>query len=64
MIDHPNPRPVVEAAIYGAAGIAQHAGLTRLLLDRGADPNDEETPYHVAETRDNTVLKILLKAAS
>ena len=60
MIDHPNPRPVVEAAIYGAAGIAQHAELTRLLLERGADPNDEETPYHVIETRDNTVLKILL----
>jgi ankyrin repeat protein len=62
MIDHPNPRPVLEAAIYGAAGIAQHAGLTRLLLDRGADPNDEETPYHVIETRDNTVLKILLES--
>jgi ankyrin repeat protein len=59
-IDHPNPRPVLEAAIYGAAGIAQHAELTRLLLERGADPNDEETPYHVAETRDNTVLRILL----
>lgn len=62
MIDHPNPRPVLEAAIYGAAGIAQHAELTRLLLDRGADPNDEETAYHVAETRDNTVLKVLLES--
>ena len=62
MIDHPNPRPVIEAAIYGAAGIAQHAELTRLLLDRGADPNDEETPYHVIETRDNTVLKVLLES--
>lgn len=62
MIDHPNPRPVIEAAIYGAAGIAQHAGLTRLLLERGADPNDEETAYHVAESRDNTVLKILLES--
>jgi ankyrin repeat protein len=62
MIDHPNPRPIFESAIYGAAGIAQHAELTRLLLDRGADPNDEETPYHVAETRDNTVLKILLES--
>jgi hypothetical protein len=64
MIDHPNPRPVLEAAIYGAAGIAQHAGLTRLLLERGADPNDEETAYHVIETYDNTVLKIYLKAAN
>jgi ankyrin repeat protein len=62
MIDHPNPRPVLEAAIYGAAGIAQHAGLTRLLLERGADPNDEETAYHVIETNDNTVLNILLES--
>lgn len=62
MIDHPNPRPVLEAAIYGAAGVAQHAGLTRLLLERGADPNDEETAYHVIETDDNTVLKILLES--
>src|SRR4051794_6317335 len=45
MIDHPNPRPVLESAIYGAAGIAHHEGLTRLLLEYGADPNDEETPY-------------------
>jgi hypothetical protein len=60
MIDHPNPRPVLESTLYGAAGIAQHPGLTQLLLDRGADPNDEETPYHVVETYDNTVLKILL----
>jgi ankyrin repeat protein len=62
LIDHPNPRPITEAAIYGAAGIAQHADLTRLLLERGADPNDEETPYHVPETRDNTVLKVLLES--
>ena len=62
MIDHPNPRPVLEAAIYGAAGVAQHAELTRLLLERGADPNDEETAYHVAETRDNMVLTILLES--
>jgi ankyrin repeat protein len=58
-IDTP-PRPVHEAAVYGAAGLAQHAGLTRLLLEYGADPNDEETPYHVAETYDNTVLQVLL----
>lgn len=62
MIDHPNPRPILEAVIYGAAGVAQHPGLTRLLLDAGADPNDEETSYHVPETRDNTVLKILLES--
>ena len=58
-IDDP-PRPVREPAIYGAAGIARNPGLTQLLLDYGADPNDEETPYHAPETYDNTVLTILL----
>jgi ankyrin repeat protein len=59
-IDHPDSRPVFESAIYGAAAVGRHPGLTRLLLERGADPNDEETPYHVPETTDNTVLRILL----
>jgi ankyrin repeat protein len=62
MIDHPTPRPIFESAIYGAAGIAQHAELTRLLLERGADPNDEETPYHVPEGHDNTVMQIMLES--
>jgi ankyrin repeat protein len=61
-IDHPNPRPVFESAIYGAAGVARHAELTRLLLERGADPNDEETPYHVPESDDNTVMRVLLES--
>jgi ankyrin repeat protein len=58
--DRPNSRPEFEAVIYGAAAIAQHAELTKLLLERGADPNDGETAYHVIETRDNTVLRVLL----
>ncbi|MGD0226541.1 MAG: ankyrin repeat domain-containing protein [Terriglobia bacterium] len=62
MIDHPNPRPTFESAIYAAAGIVQHPELTRLLLERGADPNDEETPYHVPEGYDNTVMKIVLES--
>jgi ankyrin repeat protein len=62
MIDHPNPRPTFESSIYGAAGLAQHPELTRLLLKWGADPNDEETPYHVPETYDNTVMKILVES--
>ncbi len=62
MIDHPNPRPVLESAIYGAAGIAQHEGVTRSLLEYGADPNDEETPYHTAEGYDHAVLKVLLES--
>src|SRR5262249_23318174 len=35
--------PEFESAIYGAAGVAHHPELTRLLLARGADPNDSET---------------------
>jgi ankyrin repeat protein len=60
-VDH-EPHPEWESAIYGAAAIAQHPQLTRLLLERGADPNDEETPYHVVETYDNTVMKILVES--
>ncbi len=59
-LDEDPPRQVPETAIYGAAALAQNPGITRLLLEYGADPNDEETPYHVVETRDNTVLRILL----
>jgi ankyrin repeat protein len=51
-----------ECAIYGAAGIAQHPALTRLLLERGADPNDEETPYHVPETYDLSTLRVLVES--
>jgi ankyrin repeat protein len=36
--------------------------LTRLLLERGADPNDEEVPYHSPETLDNRALKILVES--
>jgi ankyrin repeat protein len=56
------PLPFWESAIYGAAGVAQHAGLTRLLLERGADPNDEETAYHAAEGYDHDVLRVLLES--
>ena len=54
------PAPEWESVLYGAAGVAHHAGLTRLLLERGADPNDEETPYHSPETDDNGALQALL----
>jgi ankyrin repeat protein len=56
------PRPHWESAIYGVAGLAQHTEMTRLLLARGADPNDEETPYHVAEGYDNAVMEILVES--
>jgi ankyrin repeat protein len=56
------PRPVWESALYGAAGVAHHAGLTRLLLERGADPNDEETPYHAPEGWDNSAMRVLVES--
>lgn len=55
------PDPEWESALYGAAGVAHHAELTRLLLERGADPNDEEVVYHSPETRDNAALRILVE---
>jgi len=59
--DH-QPAPQFESAIYGAAGVAHHPELTRLLLEHGADPNDGETPYHVIETRDNRAMQILVES--
>ena len=56
------PKPGWESALYGAAGVAHHAELTRLLLARGGDPNDEETPYHAPETHDNGALKALVES--
>ena len=51
-----------ESLLYGAAGIAHHAGLTRLLLERGADPNDDETPYHAPESYDNAAMQALVES--
>jgi len=60
-MDH-QPKPEWESALYGAAGVAHHAALTRLLIERGADPNDEEVPYHAPETHDNDALKVLVES--
>jgi ankyrin repeat protein len=56
------PEPTWESAIYGAVGLAQHPQLTRLLLERGADPNDDEAPYHAPETYNNEALKVLVES--
>jgi ankyrin repeat protein len=58
-VDDP-PNEFQETVLYGAAGLAHNPGLTRLLLEHGADPNDGETCYHAPETYDNTVVEILL----
>ena len=56
-----DPYPGFESALYGAAGVAHNASLTRLLLNRGADPNDEEAVYHSPETYDNDAMKALVE---
>lgn len=59
--DH-QPKPEWESVMYGAAGVAHHPELTQLLLEYGADPNDEETPYHAPETYDNRALDVLVRS--
>jgi ankyrin repeat protein len=54
--------PEFETALYGAAGVAQHAGLTKLLVERGADVNDEEACYHSPETSENDAMKVLVES--
>ena len=56
------PKAEWEAVIYGAAGVAFHPEMTRLLLERGADPNDGETPYHSPEGYDLSALKVLVES--
>lgn len=56
------PLPEWESVLYGAAGVAFHAGITHLLMEYGADPNDEEVPYHSPETYDNAALEVLLQS--
>jgi ankyrin repeat protein len=58
------PTATFESVLYGAAGLAQHAPITRLLLARGADPNDSEVPYHAPESYDLSVMNALLESGS
>jgi ankyrin repeat protein len=53
--------PEFETALYGAAGVAHHEEMTRLLLGRGADPNDGEAVYHSPESEDLGALKALVE---
>jgi hypothetical protein len=60
--DH-QPAPTFESALYGAAGVAHHAGLTRLLLARGADPNaGGEVAYHAPEGFDNEAMMAVVES--
>lgn len=50
------------SALYGAAGKSHHIGMTRLLLERGATPDDNESLYHSVESPDDTCTRLLLAA--
>jgi len=56
------PNPEWECALYGVAGVAHHPELAKLLLDRGADPNDGEVAYHSPETLDNRTIHVLVES--
>lgn len=57
------PAPTFESALYGAAGVAHHAGVTRLLLARGADPNlGGEVGYHAPEGFDNEAMQAVVES--
>jgi ankyrin repeat protein len=56
------PAPGFESVLYGAAGVAHHPGVTGLLLQRGADPNDGETPYHAPEGFDDRALHLVVES--
>lgn len=53
--------PEQETALYGAAGVAHHGPLTRLLLERGADPNDPEVVYHSPEEYDLAAMQAVVE---
>ena len=55
-----SPNAEWESVLYGASGFAQHAEVTKVLLEFGADPNDNETPYHAPESYDNGAVLALI----
>ncbi|MEM6322775.1 MAG: ankyrin repeat domain-containing protein [Pseudomonadota bacterium] len=48
------------SALYGALGHANNMRLSKMLLERGADPNDGESLYHATELGHREGLKLLL----
>jgi hypothetical protein len=57
---HPEYGP--QSALYGAAGVAHEPRMTALLLEAGADPNDNESVYHSVEDPTLECLRLVLDA--
>ena len=49
------------SALYGAAGVVHDPELTRVLLEAGANPDDNESLYHSTESRSPDCLRLLLE---
>jgi ankyrin repeat protein len=49
------------SALYGAAGRVHDPELTRLLLERGANPDDGESLYHATEAARPDCVRVLLE---
>lgn len=52
------------SALYGAAGLNHDPAMTRLLLEAGANPNDNESLYHSTESDNHACLELLLEAGA
>jgi ankyrin repeat protein len=52
------------SVLFGAAGRSHHAGMTMLLLEAGANPDDNESLYHSVESRDSACTRLLLEAGA
>lgn len=52
------------SVLYGAAGVAHDPETTRLLLARGAGPNDGESVYHAVEADSTKCLELLIGAGA
>jgi ankyrin repeat protein len=52
------------SVLYGAAGRTHHAGMTKLLLEAGANPDDNESLYHSVEGPDSSCTQLLLDAGA
>lgn len=52
------------SVLYCAAGRTHHPGMTQLLLEAGADPDDNESLYHAMESPDPACARLLLDAGA
>jgi ankyrin repeat protein len=53
--------PAIQLSVLYRASERGNAGLVRLLLEHGANPNDGESIYHAAERNHRAVLELLLE---